>query len=578
MMKNKFRKSDEKQFVDVDYFNSLNENQKLKLLLNDFKYFLYFVWLFFPDLPNPTKVQYDMADFLQSPDNRKMIMAYRGLGKTYITSAYVCWKLWKNPNHTFIIASATQRFAEEIGSGIKKILKGMPLVKHLDPALTTKDSVYAFMVAGCTRQDRSPSVSIKSITGHLAGARADEIIADDCEVEGNSRTQANRETILNGTKEFSNIIKPGGNITYLGTPQTEDSIYKDLPSRGYVVKTWTARYPEINKIDDYNGRLPNWIIEDLEINPDLQGEPLNPLQHNHEDLISREIDNGKAGFMLQYMLDTVLTDAARFPLKTSDLILMDLDIDSAPTKITWASSKSLELELPNVGFNGDRFYSPMHVGEQYEDYEGSVMSIDPSGRGADETSYSIVKVLAGKIFVLDVGGLVGGYSEDTMISLCKIAKDYKVQKIVVESNMGDGMFTSILQSILTKFYPVEVEEVHQNTNKESRIISSLESSMSMHRVIFNKSIIEKESKLYNSEKKGVLSKSLIYQLTRITKDKGSLKHDDRLDALAMAIKYWVDYLNMNEDDAIEDYKNEQFQKEIDSYFELHSPNYFNWIN
>jgi inactivated superfamily I helicase len=33
---------------------------------------------------------------------------------------------------------------------------------------------------------------------------------------------------------------------------------------------------------------------------------------------------------------------------------------------------------------------------------------------------------------------------------------------------------------------------------------------------------------------------LMYQLTRLTADRGALTNDDRLDALAMACQYWVD--------------------------------------
>ena len=32
----------------------------------------------------------------------------------------------------------------------------------------------------------------------------------------------------------------------------------------------------------------------------------------------------------------------------------------------------------------------------------------------------------------------------------------------------------------------------------------------------------------------------MYQLTRLTADRGALTNDDRLDALAMACQYWVD--------------------------------------
>jgi hypothetical protein len=577
-MKNNYIHSDKLKFVDIDYFNSLNDEEKLKLLMKDFKYFLYFVWDFL-ELPKPSKVQYDMADFLQDNNSRRMIQAYRGLGKTYITGSYVVWCLWKDPNKTFIIASATQKFAEEIGKFIKKILKHMPLVNELDPSKTDNNSVYSFDVYGRTTMDKSPSVKIASISGQITGSRADEIIADDIEVEKNSRTQTLREVIKNAIKEFTNIIKPGGKITYLGTPQTEDSIYKELPSKGYIVKTWTARYPLITKIEGYKGRLANWIISDLEYNPDLQGEPLNPAQHNIDDLMERELDSGKSNFLLQYMLDTELTDAERFPLKTSDLIIMDLDYDKAPTSITWASGKDQELDIPNVGFSGDRYYKPMFIGNQYEDYEGSVMSIDPSGRGNDETAYSIVKVLAGKIFVLDVGGLQGGYDEQTLIKLCKIAKEFKVNKIVIESNFGDGMYSSHLQSILNKLYPVEIEEVRQSTQKEVRIIDTLEPSMNRHKIVFNKSIINNDLKEFANEK--TLNKSLMYQLTRITKDKGSLKNDDRLDALSIAIKYWLEYMSTNEEDMINDYKMEMIEKEITRHYDIGlgslTTNTYNWI-
>ena len=32
----------------------------------------------------------------------------------------------------------------------------------------------------------------------------------------------------------------------------------------------------------------------------------------------------------------------------------------------------------------------------------------------------------------------------------------------------------------------------------------------------------------------------MYQMTRITAERGALTNDDRLDALAMAVQYWVD--------------------------------------
>jgi hypothetical protein len=37
-----------------------------------------------------------------------------------------------------------------------------------------------------------------------------------------------------------------------------------------------------------------------------------------------------------------------------------------------------------------------------------------------------------------------------------------------------------------------------------------------------------------------LRRQVFYQMTRLTRDKGALQHDDRLDALSMAVGYWVE--------------------------------------
>ena len=52
-----------------------------------------------------------------------------------------------------------------------------------------------------------------------------------------------------------------------------------------------------------------------------------------------------------------------------------------------------------------------------------------------------------------------------------------------------------------------------------------------------------------------LKYQLFYQLSRITLEKGSLVHDDKLDSLAMAVKYWVDAMSLDADKEI-DLRNE----------------------
>ena len=554
----------------IEQRNEEELRKRLKIIKSDFKEFLKVVWKFLK-LPEPTLVQLEISDFLQNEDSqRRMIQAYRGVGKTYITGAYVCWRLFNNPDEHFLIVSATNGFAEEISMFIKNILSNMPLLSHLDPAKTNRNSVMKFDVNGKNPMIKSPSVKIAGITGQITGSRATEIIADDVEVEKNSRTVTMRENIRKSIKEFTNIIVPDvGRITYLGTPQTEDSIYTKLGDN-YDIKIWPARYPMVNKIPSYRGKLAERIQKEVENNPELQWKPTNEEQHNDRDLIERELDSGKSNFMLQYMLDTSLSDAERFPLKVDELMVMDLDMDIAPASLSYGTGREQQIEdlLPNNGFAGNRLYRPLYIDKNFVKYEGKILTIDPSGRGGDETGYCVANVLNGYIFVLDCGAVSGGYDDTTMLEIVKIAKKYKVNEIILESNFGDGIYTKMLQEFTTKYYKCHIGEVRNNKQKELRIIEHLEPVLNRHKLIFDRKIIQKDNQIEQQEY------SLIYQMTRITKDRNCLKHDDKLDALAMAVQYWVEYLGKDEKLSIQQLEEERIMEDINKFLnEFNNPHY-----
>ena len=95
--------------------------------------------------------------------------------------------------------------------------------------------------------------------------------------------------------------------------------------------------------------------------------------------------------------------------------------------------------------------------------------------------------------------------------------------------------------------------------------------MNQHRLVFDpKSIkMDYESCLtYPTDSQ--LRYQLIYQLSRITRDRGALTHDDRLDALAIAVAYWVEHMaqdaNRRIDDRKDDLLKEELDKLADSYF------------
>lgn len=527
-------------------------------LLLDFRNFLYVIWKHL-GLPDPTPVQYDIAGYMQHGPKRKMIEGYRGVGKSWIASAYVLWRGSRDPEYKVLVVSASKQRSDDFSSFTKRLIREVPILQHLQPREDQRDSMIAFDF-GPARPAHAPSVKSVGIFGQLTGSRAVEIIADDVEVPNNSATQDMRDKLLKACMEFEAIIMPEiGQITYLGTPQTEESIYNKLRDRGYDCRIYPARYPTDKQIVAYNGALAEFIHAKLEKDKGLVGKPTDPDRFNDLDLTERELAYGRAGFALQFMLDTSLSDAERYPLKLSDLIVMNSDSEKAPISIQWSNTEHIK-EFPSIGFTGDRFYRPLRYDKDWVPYEGSIMAIDPAGRGSDETTYAVVKQLHGYLYTTAMGGFSGGYDDKTLVELAKIAREQKVNGIVIESNFGDGMFTKLFLPVLARYWKCSVEEVRHHTQKEMRIIDTLEPVMMRHKLIIDYEVIKRDLQETLSNER--LQYSLFYQMTRITRDRGALKFDDRLDVLAMAVRYWVDSMARDEQIAVEDYRDNLLKNEL----------------
>jgi len=253
----------------------------------------------------------------------------------------------------------------------------------------------------------------------------------------------------------------------------------------------------------------------------------------------------------------------------SDLIIMGVDSTTAPEKPVWTKDPRNKLaDLPNVGLPGDFFYSPETKLGDWIEYHGSVLSIDPSGRGKDETGYAVVKMLNGYLYVSECGGLRGGYKDENLKTLSVIAKRNDVNLILIESNFGDGMFMELLKPVLRKIHNVTIEEIRSNVQKEKRIIDTLEPVMNQHRLVVDPKVIEKDYQTvqdYPIESQARYM--LFHQMTRITKDRGALVHDDRLDALQMAVQYWVDFMAADAEMEIRSRKEDLFDIEIENFID-----------
>jgi hypothetical protein len=532
--------------------------------LKDFRNFTYLVWSHL-GLPEPTPIQYDIAHYLQNSPKRSIIEAFRGVGKSYITAAYVVHQLLLNPELKFMVVSASKARADDFSTFTQRIIVELPMCQHLVARDGQRWSKIAFDVAPA-KASGSPSVKSVGVTGQLTGSRADIIIADDVEVPNNSMTHMMREKLYETVKEFDAVLKPDGKIIYLGTPQNEMSLYNILLTRGYDMRIWTARYPTLERAEKaYGGRLAPLLYDSMQKEQKaLYGLPTDPKRFDDEDLLERELSYGRSGFALQFMLDTSLSDSNKYPLKLSDLIIYSCDKDTAPEKIVYGIMKPM-LDIPNVGLSGDKFYAPEDTIGRL-DYQGSILAIDPSGRGSDETAYAVVKMLNGYLYVTDAGGVAGGYSESTLQHLTDLAKINKVNMVLVESNFGDGMFTELLKPYLLKTHPCTLEEVRHSKQKENRIIDTLEPVMNQHRLVIDPKVIQKDYDSVQSMPPDVgIKYMLTYQMTRITKVRGALAHDDRLDVLAMAVQYWVDQMAADADTEIRTRKEELLELELDKF-------------
>ena len=364
------------------------------------------------------------------------------------------------------------------------------------------------------------------------------------EVPKNSGTQMQRDKLAEAVKEYDAILKPNGQIIYLGTPQNEASLYNTLQQRGYITRIWTVLYPESQvERDSYGDNLAPFIAQRYDSDPEKwAGKPTDPERFDDIEIAKRKLSYGRAGFALQFMLNTNLSDYEKYPLKVSDLIVEELDMHETSTKWSWANGIQQRLQdIPCVAMKGDMYYAPLSRSPETMPYTGTVMAIDPSGRGKDESSYAIMKSLNGYLFLMDVGGFEEGYSDLTLTKMAQLAKFWEVNEIVVEANFGDGMFTKVMTPIFSKIHPCAITEVKNTKQKELRIIDTLEPVLMRHKLIVNRSVIENDYRRYETNQ----AYSLIYQMTRMCRDKNAIAHDDRLDAVTMATSYWLDNMDVD---------------------------------
>lgn len=543
---------------------------KLELVQEHYKHFLDFLHDAMALLGfDVTELQEDIAEFLEFGPSYKMVEAQRGQAKSTITAIYAVWRLLHTPSLRVLILSAGGDLASDIARLCIRIIETMDVLECMRPDKNAGDQTSNEgydLHHSLKGVDKSASLTSIGITGNLQGKRADLLIADDIESAKNSQTALMRERLLHLTKDFTSINSTG-DIVYLGTPQSVDSIYGTLPARGFTLRIWPGRYPNATQRAKYGAFLAPMLAKRLDADPSLgtgggptgkDGKPTDPKLMSEAALTKKEIDQARSYFLLQHMLITDLSDEDKYPLKLKNALFMNLSLTHAHTNLIWMPSPQQLIPVPSESaVHGTEMYKPLIGSDELREYESKIMFIDPAGGGAngDETAWVVAAFLAGYIFILAAGAVKGGYELPMMESLSKTACAYNVDMVLIEPNLGHGAMKNVMLPVLRaecqkEGQTIGVEDSEYVTGKkEQRICDTLEPILGKHRLVFNIDCLEADVKSvqkYPMDKRKVFQ--LFFQIAHITRTTGSLLKDDRVDGLYGAVRYFADKLARDADE------------------------------
>lgn len=508
-----------------------------------------------PSQPTLNPMQADILKYLFLGKKYRMVQAQRGQAKTTLAGIFCAFMLLHFPHYRIVIFSQTGKRAKEISGWVIKIFRGLDFLEFMLP--NTQEGDKASVTDGFDinsvfkGQGKEPSVSCYSIESGAQGARADIILADDIESLQNSRTAGGRAWLEEQSKEFTSINQ-FGDIIYLGTPQSTDSIYNNLPSRGYEVRIWTGRFPTAEELPTYGEYLAPFIRDAILNDPSLQtgggltgkrGKPTCPEMYDEVLLQEKEQELGASKFDLQFMLNTRLSDAGRYPLKLCDLIVAPFTNKQGPVLPVWSDSLTCRVpNAPRIGNKASDYFTNLYPKTyEWRGWDYKLMYIDPAGGGknGDETGYAVVYSLGNVLYLYSVGGVAGGYAPEGLKSLVAVAKEAGVHEVFIEENYGNGALMAMIRPYFedaTEGYACTLSNDYNTGQKEVRVIDSLEPFLSTHRMVVRDSLLKHDIdtvQKYPAEKR--MTYSAFFQLSHINRDKGCLSHDDRVEAWANCV-------------------------------------------
>ncbi len=532
--------------------NEARLQERLQLIKTDFRYCLREIWRNSKDargrrLPDPHWVQYDMADWLQHGPKRRGLRGKRGISKTWITCAYIAWRLLRNPSLKVLLVSATPGNSKKSLHMLRGWFDTIWFLKHLAPKAAKKwrDDAEIHDVGAC-QPTRDPSITAMGILGPLPAPRPNLIVPDDIETPENTLTKDARNLLAKRTEEFEHILLEDGDSVYLGTDHHEESVYEKLEKRGYTFRAWPIAYP--TKDETVPGLAPR-LAHNLKTGKAKPGDPTWKERFPTTYIEELKIASVQT-FAMQEMLRRGLADSELYPLKLQNFMVYPLHRDKAPNSMAWGKRNSLGStvleDIPSPGFDGDMFYGPIFIDDKWTECAGTKAYLDPSGlKERDDMAWAIVGQLHGILFGKYINGVSGGALQENLEMIVHSLREYGATELYIEENFGPFLI-AMLPPIITRYsikpnsnalYPngwsCQVTPVRSHGAKEHRIITTMEPLMNSHRIVLDPRVAE--------------DTKFSYQVSRIQNKRNCLEHDDQIEAFAGACKEWIDYLGQDVD-------------------------------
>lgn len=520
-----------------------------------------------------TDMQRDIARYMQYGPRQSMVAAQRGEAKSTLAALFAVWRLIQDWNEWVLIVSGGETQASEVALLVIQLIERWGILCYLRPDRSRGDRTsYEHYDIHCDLRtvSKSPSVACVGITAQLQGKRATLLIPDDIETTNNSLTATNREILLLRSKEFGAICVDG-KILYLGTPQTKDSIYRTLSTRGYEMRIWPGRIPTLDEEIRYGATLAPYILDLITQGAarsgygvdGTRGQASDPQRYDEDLCVEKELEFGPEGYQLQYMLDTTLSDAMRTRIKLSDAIVAALGTDAAPDTLFYAAAPQNRVQSVPDSVKQEVLYNLAGSGQLMLPYQHKIMVVDPAGNGGDEVAFACGGALNSYIHLFGVGGLQGGLSEENCNVLIDYCEEFGITDIVMEANMGHGTASMVLLNILAKrkLTHIGVRDIYAKGQKERRIIDTLGPVFRRHKFVLHERAIEMDTEhlsQYSRDKRNLYS--LLFQLSGITYDRGSLAKDDRADAVAHLVNELKGFLSADEEKEAEKLQNKRAQE------------------